>query len=321
LRDASTTRPAERREWADRRVAGVAAQRDGLITRTELAGIGLTRDAVAHRVARGRLRLVHPGVYAVGNAPLDATARLRAALLAAGDGATLSHHAAAAAHGLAPLPAGPVDVISRRRVRIAGVAAHRHALAPGERTTAGGLPATTVARTVLDLAAVVPPRALDRLIQEGHARRRVTRAQLERVLAAHPGARGTAALRDALAATGTRSELERAFLRLVRAAGLPVPETNVRLGGFEVDALWRAARVVVELDGFAAHASPWAHDRDRRKDSALRAIGHTMLRFSAGQVRRHPHVVVADVARALGSAANVAPSPPSAPQAPPLGGA
>ena len=285
-------------------VARLAERQAGVAARWQLVALGLGRGAVAHRVRAGRLHRVHEGVYAVGHRALTPFGLLVAAVLAAGPLAVLSHHAAAFLWGIAEPVPPPVDLIVPGRARRSTTAlrSHRHALAPGETARRHGLPVTTVARTLLDLAAVVPPARHERLVGEAFAQRLVTRAQLLAVLEAHPHTPGAGPLRTALEVAGedTRSALERRFLRLVRDAGLPAPEVNPRLGEWRPDLVWSDRRVVVELDGHAAHSSPWAHDRDRRKDLALRRAGYTVLRFSARQVRREPLAVLTDVVRALG---------------------
>ncbi len=285
-------------------VARLAERQAGVTARWQLVALGLGRGAIAHRVRVGRLHRVHEGVYAVGHRALAPTGLLVAAVLAAGPRTVLSHHAAASLWGFAEPVPPPVDVTvpARGRHSTPALRAHRGVLADGEATVHRGLPVTTPARTLLDLAAVVAPARHERLVAEAFAQRVVSRAALLAVLDVHPRARGARPMRDALGAGAedTRSDLERRFLRLVRDAGLPAPEVNPLLGAWRPDLLWRDRGVVVELDGFAGHSSPWAHDRDRRKDLALRRDGLTVLRFSERQVRRESLAVLADLVRALG---------------------
>jgi very-short-patch-repair endonuclease len=97
----------------------------------------------------------------------------------------------------------------------------------------------------------------------------------------------------------TRSEAERRLLALIRAAGLPPPRTNVHVGPYEVDFLWPAHRLVVEVDGFAFHSSRAAFERDRRRDADLQARGLRVTRVTWRQLEREPHAVVARLAAAL----------------------
>jgi very-short-patch-repair endonuclease len=98
-----------------------------------------------------------------------------------------------------------------------------------------------------------------------------------------------------------RSDLEEDSLALFRAHRLPPPETNVKLGRWEVDFLWRAQRLVVEVDSFAYHRGSVAFHDDHARDLDLRQRGFTVLRFSERQIDEEPAHVVADIARALGS--------------------
>ena len=118
-----------------------------------------------------------------------------------------------------------------------------------------------------------------------------------------PGRSGTATLRALLndEPTLTRSEAERRLRRLIRDAGLPPPESNVRLLGFEVDFVWRAARLVVEVDGHAFHAHRAAFERDRERDQALVAAGFRVIRVTWRQLEREPLAVMARIAQALRS--------------------
>ena len=166
-----------------------------------------------------------------------------------------------------------------------------------------GIRVTSAARTLLDLATVLPPSLLERAIAEaqvrGIARKRDLVDQLER----NRGRRGTRALRQLLDLAGgpafTRSAAERRLLRLVRAAELPTPEVNARVGGFEVDFVWRDQRLVVEIDGFTYHASRAAFERDRQRDSILAARGYTVIRVTWRQLVDAPEAVVARLATAL----------------------
>ena len=171
-----------------------------------------------------------------------------------------------------------------------------------ERVPHRGLPVTTVERTLLDLAAVVSPAKLRRTLAEADYRRLLDVPAVEALLSR--GRPGAAALRAALAEhmphlARTRSELEQRFLLLCRTGGIPLPEVNVLVEGFLVDALWREPRVAVELDGHTAHATPAAIERDRRRDLALRAAGFVVLRYTWRQVTREAAAVRDDLSVAL----------------------
>jgi very-short-patch-repair endonuclease len=159
-------------------------------------------------------------------------------------------------------------------------------------TTLDGIPITTVPRTLIDLCAVVPPRMVERALEQSYVLRLITPGAIEDALERARG-RNTAALRRLLAKetatpTLTRSELEEAFLALCRRGGLPDPEVNAQLQGYEVDFLWRKQRRVVEVDGYAFHSRRGAFERDRRKDVDLELAGFPVTRFTHDQVLHEP---------------------------------
>lgn len=281
----------------DAAVARLAARQRGVVTRGQLATAGLSRNQVAHRLATGRLHRLHRGVFAVGHTALAPYGREVAALLACGPGAVLSHLTAAVLWRLIADEGGPVHVTltGAHRRGPAGVVAHHSA--DGRTVRRHGLPVTTPTRTLLDLAAIASPH-LERAVNEALVLRLV---QPDRVLAAAVGRRGAAALRRLLGqgATPTRSEAERRLLALVGRAGLPRPETNVRLHGHEVDAVWRKQRLVVEVDGHAFHSTRQAFERDRARDQRHAAGGYRVMRVTWRQLTDRPEAVVAHLARAL----------------------
>jgi very-short-patch-repair endonuclease len=273
---------------ADRALLAIAARQHGVVTAENLARAGVSRGAVARRVAAGRLRRVHCGVYLTGPLTTEHT-RAMAAVLACGDHAALSHHAAGALWGIRPPWRGPVDVtVTARHPRPRGVRVHRAELDPRDIRRRHGVPTTAPARTLLDLAPLITTRELERAIEEARIQRLVTTAQLTTLLTHSRSRRGTKALRVALTnqhePSLTRSEAERIVLEQIRAAGLPQPRTNARVLGHEVDFLWPEHKLIVEVDGYAYHSSREAFERDRRRDARLVAAGHRVIRLSYGQV-------------------------------------
>ena len=293
--------PTPRGGSATVRVARLASRQWGVVSRRQLRGCGLSGSTVDRWVEAGRLHRVHPAIYAVGHERLSAEGHLAAALLYAGPGAALSAGTAAWWWGLWPDPPGVVHVVvPGRRAGVRGVRIHRTRSI--ERTQHRGLPVTTVERTLLDVAAVVPPAKLRRTLAEADYRRLLDLPAVEGLLGR--GRPGAAALRNALAAhtprfARTRSELEQRFLLLCAKSGVPLPEVNVTVEGFLVDALWRHRNLVAELDGHAAHATPARVERDRRRDLALRAAGFVVLRYTWLQVTREAESVGEDLAAAL----------------------
>jgi len=261
---------------------------------------------VRARLARGSLTRLHRGVYVVGHRRLQARAHTMAAVLAVGPGAVASHRDAAWLHGLRPGNHRRSDVTTTRRgVRGSeGIAVHRTTVLSADEVTAvDGIPVTTVARTLVDLAAVVPRdhlakalseaerlqlldvRALERAMERTRTRARSGQARLRAVLADH-------------AAHGVqldRSQLERRFAALLRDAGLPRPRLNHVIEGVEVDAVWPRERVAVELDGWQFHRHRRAFQRDREKGNALVAAGWTVLRFTHRDVAERPAEVAAQL--------------------------
>jgi very-short-patch-repair endonuclease len=230
-----------------------------------------------------------------------------AAVLSCGDGSAVSHRSAAWLWQLLPYPSNPrpVDVtVAGRDVRRPGVRIHWvQALDACDTRILHGVPITTPARTLLDLAAVLPPYLLERAITEAEVRRLVRRTDLMDQLERNQGRRGTPALRRVLDLEGgpayTRSRAERRLLRLLRAAELPIPRVNSRIGRYEADFLWPESKLVVEFDSFQFHSPRARFERDRERDAALAAIGYTVIRVTWRQLVDKPETVVLRIAQAL----------------------
>jgi very-short-patch-repair endonuclease len=280
----------------------IARRQHGVLSSRQLAAEGLSRNAVAHRVASGWLVRLHRGVYCIG--PLQAPrARAIAAVLAYGDGTLLSHFSAAALWGLEPERAGAMHVnVDRPGAHSRpGIRVHRTRLNPLDARRRDAIPVTSPARTLLDLAAIASGKELDRAIEEAQIRRLVTEQSLKEQFERHPRHRGTRALRQAirLEPSFTRSEAERRLLELIRAARLPAPKANIRVAGHEVDVLWPDAKLVVEVDGYAFHSTRAAFERDRRRDGELQAAGYRVLRVTWRQLEDEPEALIAALARTL----------------------
>jgi very-short-patch-repair endonuclease len=289
-------------EHAKSTAVAIATAQDGVISRRQLIDIGFTDHTIRWWVRTGRLHRIHRGVYALGHPVLSLRGRSIAALLACGPSSVLSHRSAGVVHGLIEDEQRVIDVTTTAgRGRLERVRVHR-----GRRdvTRVDGLPVTTIDRTLLDLAAVLPARELERAvdaaIRMGHSHATTERR----------GIKGAASLnalnrRNLNGHTITRSELEERFLRLIRRAGLPDPEMNVDVGGFEVDAVWRDRRVIVELDGDRFHRQPGVRRRDRRRDAALMLAGWHVLRYGWDDVTNAP----AELTALLATMSPCAPSP------------
>lgn len=290
----------------DQRVAAIAALQRGVVSRQQLLAAGIGGEAIQGMLTRGRLWPEHQGVYSVGCPSAQPFARETAALLAVGPNAVLSHLSAASAWGLwPPRPDdAPVEVLVPADHVRRGIVAHRTtSLEPKEVRICQGLPATSPARTLRDIAGTVTMRELERAVDEALTRRIVRLAQFRDAVARDKGRRGgpilTALLEHRGNSTVTRSQAEERMLELVRAANFPSPETNVHVSGYEVDFLWRPQRLIVEIDGYTYHASRSAFERDRAKDAVLAAAGYLVIRITWLQMEREPYVVVARLAQAL----------------------
>ena len=227
-----------------------------------------------------------------------------AAVLAYGPDALLSYQPAAVLSGFHPPPAGAihVTVVARDARGRDGIRAHTVAtLHPSDGTQRLGIPVTSPARTLLDLASQATQRELARAVDEARVLRLVTDASLAEQLGRYPRHRGTRPLRAATTPEPrlTRSEAERRLLELIRAAGLPEPQTNVALAGHEVDFLWPAHGLVVEVDGYAFHSKRSSFERDRRRDAALTLAGYRVIRVTWRQITEERELVVATLAGAL----------------------
>lgn len=299
--------PSPHSEAPDRAIARLAQQQHGVISIEQLRQAGLSQTMVYKRSRSGRLHPVFQGVYAVGHPGLSQEGRWMAAVMACGPAAVLSHRSAAALWRL--LPAGPssVDVTAPgRRGRITpGIAAHRRAaLLRRDVTAVKGIPCTSVARTLFDLAGLVGADELRRAIEESQVLRLFKLPVIEELIDRNRGHGGVARLRLGIEdldpqIVHTRSSLERRFLTLCRRAKLPTPEVNVllRLGGhtFEADFVWRDASLIVETDGRQFHDTASAFERDRVRDQRLILAGWRVLRCTWRQVVQEPN----DLARTL----------------------
>ena len=284
----------------------LATSQEGTVKCRQLldAGIG---PSVIKRLARvGTLHRRHRGVYIVGHLALAPFADEAAALLACGDRAVISHRSALFLWGLGEPQPDQVDVTlmgGQRRPK-AGIRIHRARLEPRDVRRRHSLPLTSPARTIIDIATTGAGDAeLERCIAEARTQRLLRDGELEKAVGQAGPRPGTARLRALLRAEGdpgiTRSEGERILRRALRAAGLPQPVTNRRLGHWEPDFLWPIERVIVELDSWQFHRHRRAFERDRRKDMALRDAGHIVIRITGRQLVDEPLMVIAHIARAL----------------------
>jgi len=283
----------------------LASAQHGVVTRAQLVGAGIPPDAVDRRIASKLLRPVHRGVY-VTALPLFPPTRALAAVFACGVGSAVSHWSAAILRGFLvgeDLP-DAVDVsLARGDRRRPGIRIHRaRSLRPNEITMWDKIPMTTPGRTLLDLAATMIERDLERLVVEAFGKRLTTRAELGAVVARHPRHPGTARLRLLLGTEQsalTRSQAERRFLSLVLKAGLPRPEVNGDVEGVEVDVVWHAEKLIVEIDGNAIHSTKGRVANDRRREFRLAAAGYRVIRVRWADLADSPSALLVQLTRAL----------------------
>lgn len=263
------------------------AAKHWVVTIAELRAAGLSMRQVVDREAAGVLFRIHRGVYAVGRPHLTFEGRCLAATLACGPGSVVSHGPAGRLHGWLIRWSGTLHVSGPRSLAgHPGMFVHRPRSLPYEdTTTVAGIPVTTVARTLLDLAPGRPVDEIGGWVHEAGVQRVLDPAAVWAVLERHPHHRGRLQLELALAkeVAPTRSGLEDAFLGIVDRAGVPRPVVNGELWSGarteEVDFHWPAWRLIVETDGGRYHASRWRRRRDVAKDERFRAQGWEVWRI------------------------------------------
>jgi very-short-patch-repair endonuclease len=288
-------------------IAQIAGRQDNLITWEQLVRIGVGRRSVARRVENGRWQRIHKAVYLIGPAPPTLSAKARAAAFAVGDGAAISHRAAAVIWALVPVTAEPelhVTVAGRNPGVKPGIHVHRVAeLPPNEVATKDGIPLTTPARTICDLAASEPLRDVESALAEARIHRLATDRQIKAVIQRAPTRPGAPIIRSLLEAEDdsgyTRSKAERRLRDLIHQAALERPLFNEPVLGYVVDAVWPSQRLIVEVDGYTYHGHRAAFERDRRRDQQLIAAGYRVIRITWIQLRDRPIETIASIVKAL----------------------
>ncbi|MFL5862521.1 MAG: DUF559 domain-containing protein, partial [Solirubrobacteraceae bacterium] len=286
----------------ERGLAEVAGAQRAMVHRAQLRALGIGRGSYNHRLATGALHRVFPSVLSVVHPVLEPWALETAALLYAGDDAVLSHESAAAVWELADAPPiVAITLIGRKARRQPRLRLHEvESLDIRDIGVHRGFPVTAPARTLIDCAARGP---VDRLLNEARLLKLVKDADLHAAMARCPGRSGTGPLRALLATEQglrfQRSEAERLLKRVIADAGLPLPVFNAGVLGYEADAHWPQQRVIVEVDGYAAHGHRMAFERDRDKDQTLIAAGYVVLRITWHQLTQRPIAVAARLAAAL----------------------
>ncbi len=284
----------------DLRVARIAARQHGRIAVGQLIACGLDHSAIRRRVAKGRLHREHTGVYAVGHPGATLHAQIMSGVLAGGATACASHWAAAALHGFVRWDGRRIDVSvpgSSGRTR-KGVRFRRpRSLAPRDITRVHGIPATTAARALLEIAPQLSERQLKRAVRKAQAERATNVRQIADVLRRANGHKATRRL-AAIIATGaapTASGDEDIVLDLLLDAGFEHPAVNQRLPvagtSYYPDLRWPAEQLILEVDS-AWHDGPLANELDAERQAALEAAGERVLRTTAEQAIRQPRQLI-----------------------------
>lgn len=290
-------------------LARVATRQHGVISLGQMRGLGLTTAAVNKRAAAGSLHRIHRGVYSVVPAQLlSPRGRFMAAVLACGPGAVLSHRSAAALHGLRATDRVRIEVIVPRRSgqRHPGLQIHRSiTLTEADVTTVDGIAVTTIARTLADLADVLPARAVERAIEQAVIMEVLDGRALSDQISRHPRGPCLRRLTAEPIAPPTDSEVEERFLTVLRKADIPEPERQVYLAPDDTgpmvraDFVWRAQRLIVETDGARVHRTRRSFEADRRRDQRLTAAGWRVIRITWRQLTEHPDEIIALLRRLL----------------------
>jgi very-short-patch-repair endonuclease len=292
-----------RNDKRSRRAWDLAGRQHGIVTRQQLLTLGFSKRAIERRIERGRLHLVAHGVYAVGWPRLSKEQCWMAAVLACGNGAALSHRSAAALWGIGKEKPAVIDVSVNRRCELRRPGLHvrgRPSLNPGDVTTIDGIPVTAIVQTLVDLATELPPRGLERAVNEADKRDLIDPEGLRAALDAHAGEPGVKLLRAILDKRTFRlsdSDLEILFRPIAAAAGLPSPLTKQVVNGFEVDFFWPDLGLVVETDGLRYHRTPSTQTRDARRDRAHVLAGMAPLRFAHYEIKYESGLVRSELRR------------------------
>ncbi|HEY5316989.1 MAG TPA: hypothetical protein VIJ20_03355 [Solirubrobacteraceae bacterium] len=299
-------RPSNAHPARELAIAELMTRQKTLATVEQLEELGLSGRGVRHRAKLGRLYRIYPRVYSTTPPSLlPPRARWLAAVLACGPGAYLSHRTAAALWGARATLRSGIDVTApgRRGRHLVGIDVHRAAtLTLPDVAVVDGIPCTSLARTVLDLAAVVPRRAVERAIDQADVLEIFDLGAFDDVLSRNPTRPGASTVRavldeyqrdEAHLSTLTESDLEEAFLALCDAAGFPRPEVQQYLmlpGGESIraDFLWRNERLVVETDGARFHRTYWTRERNAARDLLLAEAGWIPVRLTRRMVFRTP---------------------------------
>ncbi|HVS99572.1 MAG TPA: hypothetical protein VHE08_03570 [Solirubrobacterales bacterium] len=296
-------------------MAELAGRQQSVVSRHQIRRLGLSEDQINGWLTTSRLRPVFRGVYAVGSSAIPERGRIRAALLVCGPKALVSHRSAAFLLGIGERSPKVIDVIApgKRGRAVDGIRVHDVPYpTPPELVRVGGIPCTSVARTVVDLAGTYGDRQLRETVERAATERLLDLAAIDAILDGGRRRRGAPCLRRILddwrpvAETAKfatfRSLFEAKLLPLI-AAGLPLPQVNAPVRAaeriLEVDPLWERERFVVEADSRRHHGIEVAFERDHLRHRELLAAHYGVLPVTWREVEEEPDAVFAVVRQEL----------------------
>jgi hypothetical protein len=292
---------------ATRAIRELAERQHGVVARWQLDALGLTKTLIQGRVEAGLLIPLFQGIFALAHRKIGREGRWISAVLASGPGAVLSHGSAMDLWGMRG-SRGPVEVLRQsggvHRVR-SDIRLHQTRSLPNHHISyEQGIPATTIERTLLDMAGRLDAKQLERAIVAADRSRRLRWPELQDMAARGRGKKGIGRLRCVAAAVDpravdTKSPLEIDFLALCREAGLPPAQVNVLVEGYLVDFLWPDQRVVVETDSYTYHRDRPAFESDHERTVALTAAGYEVHRATYRMLSWNPNPFLSNVRRSL----------------------
>jgi very-short-patch-repair endonuclease len=271
------------------RIAQLSARQYGHVTRAQLLAIGLSERTISRWIARGWLIPVHLGVYAVGYLRREAVAQAAAALLACGPDAVISYETAAALWGFRPKWPQRPEIAGPKDRRRPGIRYHHtRTLTRRDLRRHRGLRVTSPARTLIDIAPRLTQRQRARAVNDARLKGHLKGQELNRLTRL-----------ATITARPTRSSFEDEFPAFARRHGLPEPEINAHVAGYEVDVLFPRERVIVELDSWEHHQDRSAFEGDRERDAATLAAGHVTVRITWGRYAGRPEAEAARLGEIL----------------------
>jgi len=276
----------------------IAESSCGIVARQELLAAGISEKEVRSRLEAGALLEEYPGTYRVGHRAPSAEATYMAAVKATGKGTLLAGRAAAYHWRLLKRAPPPPEVVSLTERRVDGIVTHRARRQPGaDAAVHRGIPITSVARTLVDLAAVMDIHGLAEICHEASVKHGTTHGDVRAVLNRRPTSKGTRKLRRIMGGEFkvALSALERRFLGRLRKAGLPLPDMNRKTGSHYVDCRWPEHGLTVELDSYRFHNSRRSWERDRHREREARARGDDFRRYTWDDVFVHPRLMMREL--------------------------